>query len=115
MSRSLDHILEWSESSSLSNRDLTSCTTNTTDTRSLPRNNRQVNSKLVHFSISRKSHKLKGRCEMFVAGIFTEIRPVWVGDLETRPKIYNVYVWGLILPFTSWDFCFSAVVYSAKE
>jgi hypothetical protein len=23
---------------------------------------------------------------MFVAGIFTEIRPVWVGDLETRPK-----------------------------
>ncbi len=24
--------------------------------------------------------------EMFVAGIFTEIRPVWVGDLETRPK-----------------------------
>jgi hypothetical protein len=25
-------------------------------------------------------------CEMFGAGIFTEIRPVWVGDLETRPK-----------------------------
>ncbi len=24
--------------------------------------------------------------EMFVAGTFTEIRPVWVGDLETRPK-----------------------------
>jgi hypothetical protein len=24
--------------------------------------------------------------EIFVAGIFTQIRPVWVGDLETRPK-----------------------------
>jgi hypothetical protein len=30
---------------------------------------------------------LKGpKREMFVAGIFTEIRPVWVGDLETMPK-----------------------------
>jgi hypothetical protein len=30
---------------------------------------------------------LKGpKREMFVAGIFTEIRPVLVGDLETRPK-----------------------------
>jgi hypothetical protein len=30
---------------------------------------------------------LKGpKREMFVAGIFTEIRPVWVGNLETRPK-----------------------------
>jgi hypothetical protein len=24
--------------------------------------------------------------EIFVAGIFTEIRPVWVDDLESRPK-----------------------------
>jgi hypothetical protein len=31
---------------------------------------------------------LKGpKREIFVTGIFTEIRPVWVGDLETRPKI----------------------------
>jgi hypothetical protein len=31
---------------------------------------------------------LKGpKREIFVAWIFTEIRPVWVGDLETRPKI----------------------------
>ncbi len=31
---------------------------------------------------------LKGpKREMSVTGIFTEIRPVWVGDLETRPKI----------------------------
>jgi hypothetical protein len=30
---------------------------------------------------------LKGpKHEILVAGIFTEIRPVWVGDLETRPK-----------------------------
>ncbi len=30
---------------------------------------------------------LKGpKREIFVAGIFTEIRSVWVGDLETRPK-----------------------------
>jgi hypothetical protein len=30
---------------------------------------------------------LKGpKHKIFVAGIFTEIRPVWVGDLETRPK-----------------------------
>jgi hypothetical protein len=30
---------------------------------------------------------LKGpKREMFVAGIFTENRSVWVGDLETRPK-----------------------------
>jgi hypothetical protein len=35
-----------------------------------------------------KTHtSLKGpKREMFVAGIFTEIRPVWVGDLESRPK-----------------------------
>jgi hypothetical protein len=52
---------------------------------------------------------------MFVAGIFTEIRPVWVGDLETKPKNLKSYVWGLILPFISWDFCFSAVGYSAKK
>ncbi len=52
---------------------------------------------------------------MFVAGIFTEIRPVWVGDLETRPKIYEVYVWGLILPFISWDFCLIAEGYSVKK
>jgi hypothetical protein len=26
------------------------------------------------------------KCGMFVAEIFIEIRPVWVGDLEARPK-----------------------------
>jgi hypothetical protein len=35
--------------------------------------------------LSRSSRNLKGpKREIFVAGIFTEIRPVWVGDLETR-------------------------------
>jgi hypothetical protein len=35
---------------------------------------------------------LKGpKREMFVARIFTEIRPVWVGDIESRPKNLKVY------------------------
>jgi hypothetical protein len=38
---------------------------------------------------------------MFVAGIFTEIRPVWVGDLETRPTNLKGLCLGLILPFIS--------------
>jgi hypothetical protein len=42
------------------------------------------------------------------------LNQAWVGDLETRPKNQKDYVWGLILPFLSWDFCFSAVGYSAK-
>jgi hypothetical protein len=30
---------------------------------------------------------LKGpKCEIFVAGIFAQIRPIWIGDLGTRPK-----------------------------
>ncbi len=29
---------------------------------------------------------LKGLREKFVAGIFTQIRPVWIGELENRPK-----------------------------
>jgi hypothetical protein len=39
---------------------------------------------------------------MFVNKNFTEIRPVWVDDLEIRPKI-------------SWDFCFNAVGHNAKK
>jgi hypothetical protein len=35
--------------------------------------------------------------EMFVAGIFTEIWPVWIGDSAKKSK--KDYVWGLILPF----------------
>jgi hypothetical protein len=33
---------------------------------------------------------------MFVAGNFTEVRHVWVGDLETMPKNPKVYVCGLV-------------------
>ena len=30
---------------------------------------------------------LKGpKREIFVAGIFAQIRPIWIGDLGTRPK-----------------------------
>ncbi len=35
--------------------------------------------------------------------------------LETKPKNLKSYVWGLILPFISWDFCFSTVGCSAKK
>ncbi len=41
------------------------------------------------------SFALKGpKREMFVAGVFTETRPVWVGDLKTRPKTYEVFWFG---------------------
>jgi hypothetical protein len=34
---------------------------------------------------------LKGpKHEKFVAGIFIQIRPVWIGELETRPKTKKV-------------------------
>jgi hypothetical protein len=55
---------------------------------------------------------------MFVAGIFTEIRPVWASDFETRPKNLKSVCLGpyiTLLPFISWNFCFSAVGYSAKK
>jgi hypothetical protein len=59
---------------------------------------------------------LKGpKHEIFIAGIFTEIRPVWVGDLETRPKNLKSLCLGLILPYISWDFCFSTVGHNAKK
>ncbi len=33
------------------------------------------------------NHPLKGpKLEIFVAGIFAQIRPIWIGDLGTRPK-----------------------------
>ncbi len=40
---------------------------------------------------------LKGpKREMFVAEIFTEIRPVWLGDLETRPKNLKKFMFGAL-------------------
>jgi hypothetical protein len=49
------------------------------------------------------------------ADFITEIKPLWVGDLGTRPK-KNIWVGlGLVLPFITRDFCLSAVGYSAKK
>jgi hypothetical protein len=62
------------------------------------------------------SGSLKGpKSEIFVAGIFAQIRPIWLGYLVTRPKNPKSYVWGLILPFISRDFCFNAIGDSAKK
>jgi hypothetical protein len=33
---------------------------------------------------------LKGpKCEIFDSGVFAQIRPIWIGDLGTRPKNYK--------------------------
>ncbi len=53
--------------------------------------------------------------EMFVAGIFTEIRPVWVGDLETRPKNLKSLCLGPYITLHFLGFWFSAEGYSAKK
>jgi hypothetical protein len=41
------------------------------------------------------SNVLKGpKLEIFDSGVFTQIRPVWVGDLGTRPKtMKSVWFW----------------------
>jgi hypothetical protein len=65
-----------------------------------------------------KSLPLKGpKHEIFVAGIFTHIRPVWVGDLGTAvgQKIQKVYGWGLIFTFLVKNFYFCAVTYSYRS
>jgi hypothetical protein len=46
---------------------------------------------------------------------FTLIKPIWIGDLGTRTKIKHWDGLGLLLPFITRDFCFSAVAYSAKK
>ncbi len=59
---------------------------------------------------------LKGpKHEIFVTGIFSEIRPVRVADLETRPKNLKSLCLGPYITHYFWDFCFSAVGYSAKK
>jgi hypothetical protein len=51
---------------------------------------------------------LKGpRREMFAAGSFTEIRPVWVGDLETRPKNQKSLSLGPYITLYFLEFLFS--------
>jgi len=43
------------------------------------------------------SMKLKGpKHEKFVAKICTQIRPVWIGELETKPKTSKKFGWGII-------------------
>ena len=55
---------------------------------------------------------LKGpKREMFVAGIFSEIRPVWVGDLETRSKNRKSLCLGPYITLYFLGFLF----YSAKK
>ncbi len=53
--------------------------------------------------------------EMFVAGIFPEIRPVWVGDLETMPKNLKSLCLRPYITLYFLGFCFSAGGYSAKK
>ena len=49
-------------------------------------------SSLVKFD----SNVLKGpKLEIFDSGVFTQIRPVWVGDLGTRPKTFKSVWFGL--------------------
>ncbi len=46
-------------------------------------NLKKINQKKWHFTIN----SLKGpKREIFVAGNFAQIRPIWIGYLETRPK-----------------------------
>jgi hypothetical protein len=59
---------------------------------------------------------LKGpKREIFVAGIFAQIRPIWLGYLVTRPKNPKKLRLGPLLPFISRDFCFNAIGDSAKK
>jgi hypothetical protein len=49
-----------------------------------------------------------------VAGIFTQIRPVWIGDLEIRQKLKKINGWGIIFLFLSAKF-FAAMSATAPE
>ncbi len=52
---------------------------------------------------------------IFVSRIFTQIRAVWVGDLEQGWITLKVMSLGLILPFICQDFCFGALGDIAKQ
>ncbi len=40
--------------------------------------------------ISVRNRLLKGlKREIFDSGVFAQIRPIWIGDLGTRPKNYK--------------------------
>jgi hypothetical protein len=67
------------------------------------------------FSLQNRTFPLKEpKREIFVARIFTEIRPVWVGDLETRPKNLKSFFEALYYPLIHGIFV-NAVRYSAKK
>jgi hypothetical protein len=49
-------------------------------------------------SFSFPSMPLKGpKLEIFGSGVFTQIKPVWVGDLGTRPKIQKLKICHFVL------------------
>ncbi len=48
--------------------------------------------------------KLNLMYEIFEHGVFTQIRPVRVGELGTRAKIHKNYGWSLKLKFLSANF-----------
>ncbi len=57
--------------------------------------------------------RLKGpKLEIFGSRVFTQIRPLWVGDLGTRPKNPTV---GWFMPENRQFVLFSAVGYNAKD
>jgi hypothetical protein len=47
------------------------------------------------FFVERRRFVLKGpKLEIFGSGVFTQIRPVWVGALRTRPKnVKKIWFW----------------------
>ncbi len=52
-----------------------------------PGKKEDYNSVDVKTRLNPKPHILKGpKREIFVAGIFAQIRPIWIGYLGTRPK-----------------------------
>ncbi len=52
-----------------------------------PKNNLRYGSYRSGSGSARLFLTLKGpKREIFVAGIFAQIRPIWIGDLGTRPK-----------------------------
>jgi hypothetical protein len=44
---------------------------------------------LIYIYVAGEEKTLKGpKCEIFGFGFFALIRPIWIGDLGTRPKNY---------------------------
>jgi hypothetical protein len=54
----------------------------------------------------------RSKLEIFGFGVFTKIRPVWVGDFGTRPKNPKL---GWFRPENGQFVLFSAVGYNAKD